>query len=77
MALVERHREMQKRADRRAGGVIAALYNVHTRTEETDPIRDWWDFFPEWKEEPEEQTEEEMLAVMQMFATKSNEGLSH
>lgn len=55
--------------------MIAALYNVHTRTSETDPVQDWTDFFTEWKKEPREQTEEEMIEVMRAFAT-STQGMT-
>lgn len=66
--MVERYREREKRADRRAGGVMAALYNLQTRAQETDPILDWDDFFTEWKGPPKEQTEEEMYEKMLQFA---------
>jgi hypothetical protein len=69
-----------KMADRRAGSIVAALYNVHTRQEETDPVREWDDFFTEWKgpaKEVEEQTEEEMFEIMKTFAAAHPEGLSN
>lgn len=72
--LGERHRDQEKRADRRAGGIIAALYNIHTRTSETDPVKDWQDYFTEWKEESADQTEEQMFETM-LLLTKSTEGL--
>lgn len=78
--MVERYRAREKRADRRAGGVIAAMYNINTREKETDPVQDWTDFFSEWKEpteEPEEQTEEEMFEIMKLFAAAHPEGLSN
>jgi hypothetical protein len=75
--MVERFREQNKREDRRAGGIIAASYNLN-RANVTDPVFDWWDFFTEWKPPQEEQTEEEMLrTMMSLFSTKSTEGLSH
>ena len=77
--LVERYQTHEKREDRRAGGVIAALYNLNTRTSETDPIHDWQDFFTEWKLDQSEQpaqTEEEMFEVMKLFAAAHPEGLS-
>ena len=77
--MVERYRERLKREDRRAGGIIAASYNL-ARASESDPLYDWWDFFAEWKEdrpEPREQTEEEMFEVMKLFAAAHPEGLSH
>jgi hypothetical protein len=75
--LGERHRDRVKREDRRAGEIIAILYNINRDSEKDPKGIDWQDVFLEWKEEPKEQTEEEMLALMQLFATKSNEGLSH
>jgi hypothetical protein len=71
--LAKRHKDRLKREDRRAGGVIAALYNLNVRKSESDPILDWQDFFTEWKEAPKEQTEEEMLQLMLLF-TKQREG---
>lgn len=70
MALVERFRESQKREDRRAGGIIAMLFNIN-RGENTEGL-DWYDFFPEHKEETE-QTEEVMLEHMKLWsaATKA------
>lgn len=74
--LAERRTLELKRADRRAGGIMAALYNIHTRASVTDPIQDWQNFFPEWKEPLPPQTEDEMLEAMMLW-TKSTEGLSH
>lgn len=57
---------------------MAALYNLNTRSSETDPVQDWQDFFTEWKEDqPEEpeQTEEEMFQIMSGFAKSRTEGL--
>ena len=72
--LVKRYREDLKRGDRRAGEIIAILYNIN-RDSQTDPKGlDWTDVFPEWKEEPEEQTEDEMFQTMMAF-TKQREGL--
>ena len=65
-----------KREDRRAGGVIAMLFNINCDPEKHPHGIDWQDVFPEWKEE-HEQTEEEMYEVMRLFASRSNEGLSH
>lgn len=75
--LTLRYERKVKQEDRRAGGVIAALYNIHTRESETDPVKDWQDYFPEWREEQREQTEDEMFELMQLFAAKNNEGLSN
>lgn len=74
--LLKRHEQGIKRADRRAGGVIAALYNLNSRTEESDPVQEWWDYFTEWKPEPESQTDDEMFQAMMAF-TKQREGLPH
>lgn len=72
----ERFRDQQKRADRRAGGVIAMLYNIN-RDSKLDPNGlDWMDFFTEWKEPSRPQTEDEMFQAMIMW-TQSTEGLSH
>lgn len=71
--LLKRHERRVKSEDRRAGMILAMIYNSE-RDREIDPAgKDWDDFFTEWKAEPEEQTEEEMFAVMQGFA-KSREG---
>lgn len=52
------------------------IYNSN-RNQEIDPKgAEWWDWFPIWKEEPEEQTDDEMFAAMMMF-TKQREGLPH
>lgn len=67
MALVGRYREAQKRQDRRAGGVIAMLYNINRDSDKDPKGLDWEDFFSEWQETTE-QTEEEQLQVMQLWA---------
>lgn len=74
--LVKRYREGIKREDRRAGEIIAMLFNAN-RDSETTPAIDWQDVFLEWKEGPREQTEKEMFEMMQMFTARTNEGLSH
>jgi hypothetical protein len=71
----ERHKDWLKREDRRAGVIVAALYNLNARTSETDPVQNWDDFFIEWKEPTKEQTEEKMLQAMMLFAKSTNEGL--
>lgn len=62
--LTDRLRERVRREDRRAGEVIAILYNIN-RNERTEAI-DWWDVFPEWKQETE-QTDEDMYQTMMMW----------
>lgn len=74
--LVERHKDRMKRADRRAGEIVAILYNLNRDPKEDPKGIDWTDVFAEWKEEPPEQTEDEMLETMFAFAA-STEGLSH
>lgn len=73
--LAERHQERVKREDRRAGEIVAMLYNANRDSEKDPSGLDWRDFFPEWKEKSTEQTEEEMFKAMLMF-TKQREGLS-
>ena len=76
--MVERFRERNKREDRRAGEIVALLYNSNRDTERDQKGIDWTAVFPEWKEEQEEQTDEEMFRTMAMlFATKPIEGLSN
>jgi hypothetical protein len=70
----ERHRESVKRADRRAGGVIAMLYNLNRDPEKDRDGIDWQDVFTEWKEKLPEQTEDELYEAMLLWA-KSTEGL--
>jgi hypothetical protein len=73
LLLVERHKERVKREDRRAGEMIAMFFNANRDTEKMPRGIDWTDVFPEWKEPSKEQTEEEMLEVMQalMASTQS------
>lgn len=73
--LVERYRDRLKREDRRAGEVVAILYNLNRDPEKDPKGIDWDDVFPEWKE-ARPQTEDEMFEAMLLFA-KSTEGLSH
>lgn len=71
--LVERYQERLKREDHRAGEIIAMIYNANRDTDEDKKGQSWVTWFPQWKEEPEEQTEDEMFALMQMFTAKVNE----
>lgn len=68
--LGERFQEARKREDRRAGGIIAMLYNIHRDPEKDSNGLEWWDFFLEWKEDTE-QTEEAMLEVMRIWAAST------
>lgn len=75
MLLADRHKERVKREDRRAGEVVAILYNINRDSEKDPRGMDWQDVFAEWKEERFED-EDEMFAAMKLFA-QSTEGLSH
>ena len=76
--MVERFRERNKREDRRAGEIVALLFNTNRDTEKMPEGLTWQDVFPEWKEEQEEQTDEQMLATMMLlFSAKPTEGLSN
>ena len=78
--LVVRYRDRLRREDRRAGEIVAILYNANRDSKEDPKGVDWQDVFPEWKEppnEPEEQSEEEMFETMKLFAAAHPEGLSH
>lgn len=71
--LVKRFEDREKREDHRAGEIVAMIYNAHRDTDEDRKGLRWYDWFPAWKPEPEEQTEDEMFAMMQMFTAKVNE----
>lgn len=70
---MERYKDNVKRADRRAGGVIAMLYNINRDVERDPGGLDWDDFFAEWKLELR-QTDDEMYDVMRSWAN-TGEGL--
>ena len=59
-----------QREDRRAGEVVSMLYNLK-RGKDDDAIG-WLDVFPEWDKRPSE-TEEQMMAAMQMWATVTSD----
>lgn len=71
--LVKRFEERQKREDHRAGEIIAMIYNANRDTEVDRKGLNWDAWFPQWKEEPGEQTDDEMFEMMQMFTAKVNE----
>lgn len=57
--------------DRRAGEIVAILWNVNRDSKKTpDPVT-WLDVFPEHREAPREQTDEEMLMAMRLWALRS------
>lgn len=74
--LMDRYELQIKRDDHRAGQIVAWVYNTGRNVEEDPEGKEWWDFFPVWQPEPEEQTEDEMFQAMLMF-TKQREGLPH
>ncbi len=65
--LLERYKEGLARADRRAGEVVAMLYNVNRDGQKDPKGRDWTDFFPEHKPPKKVMTDEEMLDVGMMW----------
>lgn len=71
VSLVERHREHERRADRRAGEVAALMANINRDTKKRREPFTWLDIFPEYKEPEKPQTDEQMLAAMQMWALVS------
>lgn len=73
--LVKRYQRHREEADRRSGEIVAMLYNANRDSEKDPNGLEWRDFFPEWKPEPQEQTEEEMFQTMMLLA-KSTEGPS-
>lgn len=67
VALTERRSEERCAADRRAGQIVAMLYNIN-RDQKKDPAgATWLDFYPEWNEPTGPQTEEQMLDAMMMW----------
>lgn len=63
LLLLDRRGVRDRREDRRAGTVAAAVYNVHRdRKRHPDPLT-WEDLFPEHSRPKESQSPEEMLAV--------------
>lgn len=74
--LAERNNLMVKRADRRAGEVVAILYNLNRDTDKDPQGIQWQDVFPEWKEE-KVQSDEEIFEAMQLWVGPMPEGLSH
>lgn len=57
-----------KSADFRAGMLMALFFNANRNQEAHPHGKEWTDFFPQWEEEPEEQTEDQMLDAMMMWA---------
>lgn len=70
--LVERYRERLRREDRRAGEIIAILFNINRDSKAMPDGIEWQDVFPEWKEKPKHQTEEQMLATLKLWAIATN-----
>lgn len=67
-ALLERRTEDRKSQDRRAGEITAMLYNAHRDVEKDPRGATWWDFFPEWADPDEPQTDEQMLNAMILWS---------
>lgn len=74
--LTDRYREQVKREDRRAGEIVAMLYNANRDSEKDPSGIGWMDVFGEWKEQPTEQSEDQMFEAMMLW-TKRTEDLSH
>jgi hypothetical protein len=73
---MERYNRQEKRNDRRIGELIALIYNQSRDTKKDPEGIDWQDVFPEWKEtkdEPKEQTDEEMFQVMMALTKRTQE----
>lgn len=65
--LSDRWKAAQARADRRAGEVVAMLYNIN-RDRKADPRgKAWDDWFPQ-EDRSEPQTDDQMFAAMKMLA---------
>lgn len=71
--LTDRYNERRKQEDRRAGGIIAMLYNINRDSTKDPEGLDWDDFFTEWKPPQPEQTEEEMFNTMMLLAKATQE----
>lgn len=48
---------------------MALFFNANRNEEKHPHGKDWTDFFPQWGEEPEEQSEDEMLQAMKLWAS--------
>ena len=71
--LLDRWRENEARADRRAGEVVAMLYNVNRDAKKDPKGRDWTTWFPQTAEqEKAQQSDDEMFKAMKMFAMMQN-----
>lgn len=71
--LLKRHEWQRKVEDRRAGEVVAMLYNLN-RDDTKDPVGwDWTDVFPEWGEPVRLQSEDEMFNAMQAWVGPAKE----
>lgn len=66
--LTDRHLESQRRQDRRAGEIVAMLYNVHRDQKKDATGKGWQDFFPEWQQRTPVMTDDQMFEAMQMWA---------
>ena len=72
--LLDRWKDEQARRDRRAGEVVAMLYNVNRDSKKDPKGKDWMTWFPQdaVATEKEPQTDEQMLESMRMWAAMIN-----
>jgi hypothetical protein len=70
--LQDRWYEHERRQDRRAGEMVAAIYNVNRDPKKSDIFK-WDEFFPGRSVARRQQTDEEMLMAMQMWVAKTGE----
>lgn len=65
--LWERHKERERKADRRSGEVVAMVYNMGRDTKRDPKGWSWLNVYPEHKPPVRPQTEDEMLLAMTML----------
>lgn len=73
LRLWERHRARERQQDRRAGEIAAVIASAHRDPDKRRDPFTWLDFFPEWREAHPAQTDEEMLAAMEMWVAATAE----
>lgn len=69
--LAEWHRDQVKREDRRAGEIVAILFNLNRDVAKDPNGIDWTDVFPEWKESAAPMTDEQMFENMMLHAKRT------
>lgn len=70
MALIDRRKAQIQIEDRRAGTIVAMMYNLKRDAKKDPKGWTWQDVFPEHKEAPRAQTDEEMLNAMMIWAAR-------